>query len=245
MASIGMLGFVKGASRTALDAIDKREEEDSKKKLFELQERLRRETSEIEFKRAEAAQIAKEERELTRPKDNKYDPATGKVKIFDSMGRIVSERDATKAERDEYDLGMQDKSLSLDVKRADIRQRDASANYSNQAAKHVGRGSGNSLDSSPTRVGDDFNTMGQELLGMRRGAVDSLKAHSVDPLIVEEAAATALRAAMLDPRNKTPQQVQAAALKALDDRLNSIRASVRSPKKNRESTLYTTPLKGN
>lgn len=151
---VGWLGFAKGASKAGLDAIVAREEEDSRKKLAELQEKLRRETSEIEFKRDVRREIDREERALTKPKDNVFDPVTSKVRILDSMGRQVGERDATQAERDKYNLDMESERLGLDVKRANIRQSDAaaaaslaSADYSRKAAGAVGKeGARGSLD---------------------------------------------------------------------------------------------------
>lgn len=227
---VGWLGFAKGASKAGLDAIVAREEEDSRKKLAELQEKLRRETSEIEFKRNVKRDEEVFKRDLAKPKDNVFDPVTGKFRILDSMGRQVGERDATQAEKDKYNLDMEGEKLGLEVKRANINQSNASAEasrasagYSRAAAANVGKkGASGSLDGSSV-VGDDPYTTGQELLGMRPGLVKSLEAMKVDPSLIEEAAATAARAAVTNRGLKSEQERIAYALRQLDQRLQQLK----------------------
>lgn len=191
MASIGWLGFAKGASKAGLDAIVSREEEEAKKKLLDLQEKLRRETSEIEFKRDVKREIDKEERALTRPKDNILDPVSGKVRIVDSMGRQVSEREAAQSELEEYNLKKQEGLLGLDVKRANINQSNASADasrasagYSRKAASQLGLdGSGGgstggnvSFEEAAQTLVDSNPTIFKQMIDLGYGAEDVLRA---------------------------------------------------------------------
>ena len=214
--------------------------EEQKEKFLKLQEKLRRETADYEHVKATEREIAREQRAEEKLSELSYDPTTGKMRMSNKLGTRSEVRDATAAEKlawergeEEYGLKRQDTLLSLDAKRANINQSNASAEASRAQAGYyrsgVGRsgssgrgGSGtDSLDSGS--LGDDDYTIGQEILSMRKGLVSSLENASVDPALIEEAAATAVRAATTNAALKTKQQRMNYALQVLERRLYQLK----------------------
>ena len=185
---VGWLGFAKGASKAGLDAIVAREEEDSRKKLAELQEKLRRETSEIEFKRDVQREIDREKRGEEKLSELSYDPSTGKMRMTNKLGTRSEVRDATAAEKlawergeEEYGLKRQDAQLSLDAKRANINQSNASAEASRAQAGYyrsgVGRSGGSGSGAGPldgTGKGLTLQERVQEALYRNKDLINSV-----------------------------------------------------------------------
>lgn len=97
---IGTLGFLKGASKIALDSIDAREEAERQRKLQQDLIRMRAETEEL-FERKKV--------KVERP-----DYAKGKASSYNAYGDVIGERDLTDAEKEDYLTGKSKDKLSLD-----------------------------------------------------------------------------------------------------------------------------------
>lgn len=229
---IGTLGFLSGASKTALSSIEAREENDRKKKLAEDLEKLRREGEKIARDDAKAEKAKEVDDKLSTA-----DYEKGVVTLRNSQGTVIGERPLTSAEREDRSYTSRKRALDLEGDevsilntRDTIRSRAADdARQGRVAEAQIGsynranRPTTAGLDGANEGMGDDEFTIGRELLDMRKGMVESLKARNIDPMLIDEAAAAAVREAMTNPNNKTKQDRIRAALAKLDTRLNSLR----------------------
>lgn len=186
MASSGLLGFIKGASGTALDTIRAREEDERAVKKAEFLAKLQAETQrELEDYREQLA--------AARPDDKMSgaDYGRGKFVVRDRAGGMLSERDLTSDEMESYKLGREKERLGLDATRANIRQSNAAARASDANAEYTRSGKGGKGGRSLDKVDeapDDFDRA-NELLYRYKTEVDAAReAARLSPLQVRQAA---------------------------------------------------------
>ena len=222
---IGTLGFLKGASSTWKDSLDKREEAEREIAKIKMIEKLRREDEKIVHDRNVEEADSRIDEKLT-----KVDYDTGVRTYYNHKGVEIKKDTLTAAELAAYKRNVEKETLDNTGKRLSNRHTEQSITLAANADRRADRQQNlyaKSLDRTTSNsdvddAGDDEYTIGQEILSMRKGLVDSAKARGIDPALIDEAAASAVREAVTNPANKTAAQRQRAATAKLEARLRAL-----------------------
>ena len=141
MASIGLLGFIKGASKVGLDALERRDEAEQELKKQKLLEQLRMATNKELYAYKDELDSKHIDKDQTTA-----DLSSGKKTYRDANGNIVRQDDLTDVERatmqgeiEKPDLYRQKSLADIAQSKASAASSYASANYSRKAAANIGK----------------------------------------------------------------------------------------------------------
>lgn len=119
---LGTLGFLKGASTTALDSIQQREKDEREEKKLQLLEQMRRETAKYVADYEDLLANQRVDDDLT-----DEDFTTGKRTLRNRRGEVLGTTDISASDRQKYQMGLDQASLTQEATRANIDQSRASA----------------------------------------------------------------------------------------------------------------------
>lgn len=114
MASRGLLGFVGGFAKTALEDRERRQKEEEEKRKLLLLEQLRRDTSDYEYQRS-LGEVDDQKTEV--------DYTTGKKKQYNKRGELIGTSDVPASDMDLYKRKLDASDLDMENTRSQIASR--------------------------------------------------------------------------------------------------------------------------